>query len=188
LVIELAKFVIMTQLIPDLEGQVMRRVRMLVFLTYLALLSACVPASSGSGATIEVTDAWARAAMAMATEGHGEMPTPAEGTMAGTGANSAAYMLLRNKTSTPDKLLGVESQAAKAVELHVSELQGDVMTMRPIEFVEVPANGEAELKPGGMHVMLIGLKHDLKAGEVIDLVLVFEKAGRIKVQAEVRAP
>lgn len=165
----------------------MIRVRILVFLTYLALLSACVPASTG-GAAIEVTDAWARAAMAMGTEGHGEMPTPAEGSMTGTGANSAAYMLLRNKTTTPDKLLGVESQAAKAVELHVSELQGDVMTMRPIEFVEVPANGEAELKPGGKHVMLIGLKHDLKAGEVIDLVLVFEKAGRINVQAEVRAP
>jgi copper(I)-binding protein len=60
--------------------------------------------------------------------------------------------------------------------------------MRPIDYVEVPANGEAELKPGGMHIMLIGLKRDLKAGEKIPLVLVFENAGEIDVQAEVRAP
>jgi copper(I)-binding protein len=97
-------------------------------------------------------------------------------------------MVLRNNSAVADKLLRAESDVAGAVELHISEMQGEVMTMRPIEYVEVPANGEAELKPGGMHVMLIGIKHDLKPGEKVKLVLVFEKAGRIDVEAEVRAP
>jgi hypothetical protein len=176
----------MTPLIPGLEDQAMKRAAVLVFLIFLATFTACGPASTGDA--IEVRDAWARAATAMGAAGHGDMSTPAAGSMEGMGANSAAYMLLRNNTSTADKLLRVESQVAAAVELHISEMQGEVMTMRPIEFVEVPAKGETELKPVGMHIMLIGIKQDLKAGDKIDLALVFEKAGRINVQAEVRAP
>ena len=155
-------------------------------LIFLTALTACSLGGTGSAA-IEVRDAWARAATAMGTEGQGGMSTPMAG-MEGMGANSAAYMLLQNNSSTADRLLRVESDVAEAVELHMSEMQGEVMTMRPIEYVEVPANGVAELKPGGMHVMLIGLKQDLKAGEMITLVLVFENAGEISVQAEVRAP
>ena len=166
----------------------MEWVRTLTFLIVLAILTACNPAKTG-GATIEVMNAWARAAAALEDAGgHGEMATPSAGQMGGMGVNSAAYMLLQNKSSTPDKLLRVESDVAEAVELHISEMQGEVMTMRPLEFVEVPAKSEAELKPGGMHIMLIGLKKDLKAGEKFDLVLVFEKAGEINVQVEVRAP
>jgi hypothetical protein len=95
---------------------------------------------------------------------------------------------LQNNGSTADRLVGAESDVAEAVELHISEMKGEVMTMRPIEYVEVPANGQAELKPGGMHIMLIGLKRDLKAGEKVALTLVFENGGRIDVEAEVRAP
>lgn len=156
------------------------------------LLCALVLASCASGgagkAPIEVSDAWVRAAGGMQMEGHGAMATPATEDMAGMGMVSAAYMRLRNNGSAADRLLRAESDVAQAVELHISEMQGGVMTMRPIEYIEVPANGEAELKPGGMHVMLIGLKRELKAGETVSLVLVFEKAGRINVQAEVRAP
>jgi periplasmic copper chaperone A len=156
-------------------------------LIFAVLLSTCVSGGATSG-SIEVRDAWVRAASAMEMNEYGTMTTPESDGMQGMGSVSAAYMHLRNNGATPDKLLRVESDAAEAVELHTSEMTGEVMTMRPNEFVEVPANGEAELKPGGMHVMLIGLKHDLKAGDKISLVLVFENAGKIGVQAEVRAP
>lgn len=164
-----------------------RVTKLVVVLSVMVFLAACGSRSTG-GATIEVLDAWARAANAMKPEGHGGMQTPAVAGMEGMGANSAAYMVLRNNGSKDDRLLRAESDVAEAVELHMSEMQGEVMTMRPIEYVEVPAGGEAQLKPGGMHVMLIGLKHTLNAGDSIDLVLVFENAGRVNVRAEVRAP
>lgn len=158
----------------------------------VALLCAFVLASCASGGTggapIEVSDAWVRAAGGMEMEGHEAMATPAMGGMQGAGMVSAAYMRLRNNGAVADRLLRAESDVAEAVELHTSEMQGEVMTMRPIEYIDLPANGQVELKPGGMHVMLIGLKHELKVGETVSLVLVFEKAGRVSVQAEVRAP
>ena len=164
----------------------MVRMRFLATLLLAVILASC---SSGGGSkeSVDVQNAWVRAATAMAMGGH-ETTTPEAGGMEGMGANSAAYMLLRNNAPAADKLLRVESDVAEAVELHISEMQGEVMTMRPIEFVEVPANDEAVLKPGGMHVMLIGIKHDLKPGDKVKLVLVFENAGRIDVEAEVRAP
>lgn len=165
----------------------MNWVRFFILLISLVSLTACASAA-GTDTSIEVRDAWARAATVMVPEGHGAMGTQAAGEMEGMGVNSAAYMVLHNSDAIPDKLLRAESEVAEAVELHVSEMKGEVMTMRPVEFVEVPANGEAELKPGGMHVMLIGLKHDLKPGETITLVLVFENAGRISLPVVVRAP
>jgi copper(I)-binding protein len=156
------------------------------WLTFMVIATACGLSGPGSAA-IEVQSPWARAATAMGTGSQGGMATPAT-EMEGMGANSAAYMILQNNTSTADRLLRAESDVAQAVELHISEMKGEVMTMHPIEFVEVPANGKAELKPGGMHIMLIGLKQDLKPGDKINLTLVFENAGRVNVEAEVRAP
>ena len=164
----------------------MKLAKLAGLLIFLIVFTACGSGNTG-GAAIEVQGAWARAATAMGEGGHGAMATPAAD-MEGMGANSAAYMLLRNNGSTADRLLRAESDVAQAVELHVSEMKGEVMTMRPIEFVEVPAGGEAELKPGGMHVMLIGLKRNLMAGESITLVLIFENAGRVSVKADIRAP
>jgi copper(I)-binding protein len=61
-----------------------------------------------------------------------------------------------------------------------------MMGMRPIARLEIPAGGSVELKPGGYHVMLIDLNQELKAGDKIEITLKFEKAGEIKVTAEVR--
>ena len=165
----------------------MRRLPFLGIWIFTLILSACAPRGA-TGASIEVRDAWARAAAATDNSGHTAMGASEPGGNVGMGSVSAAYMVLQNNSSTPDRLLRIESDVAQAAELHLSELTGEVMTMRPIDYVEVPANGKAELKPGGMHLMLIGLKHDLIAGEKIPLVLVFENSGRIDVQAEVRAP
>jgi copper(I)-binding protein len=85
-----------------------------------------------------------------------------------------------------DKLVKAMSDVAGTVELHTVEMENNVMKMRPVEFIEIPAKGSAELKPGGFHVMLIGLKKELKPGETFNLTLMFEKAGEQQVQAMVR--
>ncbi len=77
--------------------------------------------------------------------------------------------------------------AAKAVELHTVTMVDGVMQMRPVPFIEIPANGAVELKPGGFHVMLVGVKQPLKTGVSIKLKLTFEKAGVQEIQAPVRA-
>ena len=76
---------------------------------------------------------------------------------------------------------GMESPAASS-----GMDTGSVMGMRQIERLEIPAGGTVELKPGGYHIMLIGLTRELVVGEKIDITLKFEKAGDVKVTAEVR--
>jgi copper(I)-binding protein len=95
---------------------------------------------------------------------------------------------LRNSGDSTDRLVKVESDIANAVELHKTTMEGSMMKMAPVENVEVPAKGQAELKPGGLHVMLIGLKRELKADEKIKLKLQFEKGGTQEVEAVVRKP
>jgi hypothetical protein len=85
-------------------------------------------------------------------------------------------------------LLRASSDIARAVELHKSEMQGEVMTMKPVEFIEVPANGQVKLEPGGLHIMLIGLSEELTPGQKEKITLYFEKAGELPIEFEVRAP
>ena len=103
---------------------------------------------------------------------------------------TAAYLTIVNSGATPDNLLSVSAapELAKSVELHTMIDEGGVMKMRPVEKIEVPANGEAVLKIGGFHVMFIGVQKDLKDGETVKLSLTFEKAGTIQVDAVVRTP
>jgi len=139
----------------------------------------------GSNQPIQVRDAWVRSASA----GEGGSQDTAQGMMDhSSGSNSAAYMVIVNESSDPDRLTQAESDVAHSTELHKSENVDGVMTMRPVEVVEIPAGGAAELKPGGLHIMLVGLTQDLKAGEKVRIILEFEQAGKITVEAEVRAP
>lgn len=95
--------------------------------------------------------------------------------------NSAVYGLLVNLNGEEDTLVSASADVAEAVELHeVIMGSGDVMQMRPVEggFV-VPAQSFLELKPGGLHIMLINLKKSLVAGETFDLQLKFELAGEV---------
>jgi copper(I)-binding protein len=163
----------------------MRRGKLLLLLALLAL-AACGqgaapdgapagntrPAASAGG--IQVSDVWARQAMGSMSMGEG-------------GANGAVYMTIRNMSGAPEKLLKAESAVAKSIELHTMADNNGVMQMRPVAAIDIPANGEVQLKPGGFHVMLIGLTKDLKAGDKLPLKLTFEKAGTLDVTAEVRA-
>ncbi len=163
----------------------------IVIILLAVITSAC---SSTASAKIEVKEPWVRAAammqasMAQSTpQGGGNMGhTEISGeTM---GSNSAAYMVITNSGGEADRLLSATSDVASAVEIHISEMKDGVMTMHPVTAIDIPAGGKAELKPGGYHVMLIGIKHDLKAGDKVQLTLNFEKSGQVAVEAEIHNP
>lgn len=86
-----------------------------------------------------------------------------------------------------DKLLSVSADVSKAVELHEMKMEGDVMKMRQVDGIELQAGKTVELKPGSYHVMFIGLKAPLKAGDSFPVKLKFEKAGEVTVDVKVEA-
>jgi len=124
-------------------------------------------------------------------------PTDAHGTRQGTieiihphvnepfrGAKSAAgYMAISNEGAQADRLIGVETEAARKPGLHATEHGGDgVARMRPIAAIEIPAGETVVLEPGGMHLMLMGLTAPLEEGQMVPATLVFERGGRIAVE------
>jgi copper(I)-binding protein len=104
-------------------------------------------------------------------------------TASGTGA---VYVTLRNGGSSPDVLLGATSDAAEHVELHETIRDGDVMRMRPVAKLEIPAGAALEMKPGGLHIMLINLKRELRPGDRVPVTLTFEHAGPVSLEVQVR--
>jgi copper(I)-binding protein len=96
-----------------------------------------------------------------------------------------AYLTVRNGGDQDDRLIGVSSEVADKAELHSSVVQDGVMKMRAVEALDVPAHGEAVLEPGGLHIMLIGLKAPLEEGKSFALTLEFENAGEIEVMTTV---
>ncbi len=95
--------------------------------------------------------------------------------------NSAAFMVFDNKGAA-DKLIGVSGDVAREIQIHTMITEAGVMKMREIKSLDIPANQKAELKPGGLHIMLIGLKDGLKEGQKFPLKLKFEKAGEVTVE------
>jgi copper(I)-binding protein len=98
------------------------------------------------------------------------------------------FMKFANRGSAADKLIAASAAVSTSVELHTMRMEGDVMRMRQVDAIELPAGGTVELRPGGLHLMFIGLKAPLKAGETFPLTLRFEKAGEVTVQVSVEAP
>jgi|CXWL01.1.fsa_nt_gi copper(I)-binding protein len=140
----------------------MKRILMLVMAGML--LSACGAPKSGA---IEAADYWARSGL--------------------KDGNSAAYMLIANGTAQDDELIGVSSDVARAVEIHLSQMGADgVMQMIPQESVAVASSGELELKPGSYHVMIIGLTQDLNVGDSISLTLHFKNHADITLTVPVQ--
>ncbi len=101
-------------------------------------------------------------------------------------ASGAAYLKIRNAGAT-DKLVSASAPVADVVELHTHVMDGTTMRMRKVEAIDVTGGATTELKPGGLHIMLIGLKAPLKAGEKFPLTLKFERAGEVKIEVPVRA-
>jgi copper(I)-binding protein len=103
-------------------------------------------------------------------------------------ALSAVYMVIENTGDQPDRLLHAHCDVAGTVELHETKMEGGVMKMQPVDGIDIPAKGTVELKPGGLHIMLIGLTRDLNPGDEIELELHFDKAGHVPVKAVVQKP
>lgn len=95
------------------------------------------------------------------------------------------FLVLRNTGSTADRLVSGSTPAAERFELHTMSMKGDVMEMRQVDAIELPAGKTVELKPGGQHVMFIGLKQPLALGSKVPVTLKFEKAGEVKVEFDV---
>jgi copper(I)-binding protein len=136
---------------------------------FLALAASLVVASAALAQTnqLEVSNAWARA-------------TP------GKAENGAAYLTIQSPT--PDRLLSVSTPVAKKAELHTMSMEGMVMKMRPLAGVDIPAGQPITLKPGGRHVMLLGLDEPLREGQSFPLTLTFEKAGTRTVTVAIEKP
>ena len=98
------------------------------------------------------------------------------------GARSGGvYMTIDNRGTTPDRLVRVASPAATSVELHSMAMDGNVMRMRAVDGIDIPAGGKVTLGTSGYHVMLVGLARPLTTGDKFPLTLTFEKAGSVDV-------
>jgi hypothetical protein len=128
-------------------------------------LAALLLAACAGPQALQVQDAWAR-------------PLPA-------GSNGGVFFVIENSTGQADRLLSASALVADVTELHMSMMHDGVMQMQMQESVEIPARAEVAFKPGGLHVMLIGLKQGLQPGDTFPLTLIFEKAGKIQVEVTV---
>jgi periplasmic copper chaperone A len=146
--------------------------RFLFKFAMMAILTAVAPAAlaqAGGTSSIAVEQPWARA-------------TPA-GAMTG-----AIYMTLANKTKEADRLTAASSDVATKVQIHEMAVVNGIMKMRQlVDGLAIPAGGSVTLKPGGYHVMLIGLKKQLIAGQTLPLTLTFAKAGDISITVPIQA-
>ena len=103
----------------------------------------------------------------------------------GKAPNGAAYMTITTEGTETDRLLAVESDVANRIELHNHLMVDGVMKMRPVAAIEVAPGEPTLLQPGGLHVMLMGLKAPLKKGENFPMTLVFERAGKVEVEIKI---
>ena len=106
-----------------------------------------------------------------------------------SGSNTAAYMFIENGTTNADTLLNAYADISDDVQIHESYSAEDgMMGMRRIQNVVLESGDYAQLKPGGIHIMFLGLNKDLSIGDSISVELEFAVKGRISIQAPVRSP
>ncbi len=151
-----------------------------IILLFLAVILSACGALAPAGPQIRAEDVWSRPAVTMP---EGDMDS-AHG-MSGTGA---VFMTLVNDGSEDDRLISAQTDVAKTVEIHQTTMEDQVMKMQQVAAIEVPGGGRVVLEPGGYHVMLIGLHHDLVEGDRFSVTLTFEKSGVLVVEAQVRQP
>ena len=99
---------------------------------------------------------------------------------------SAAFMILHNHGMQERTVIAVHSDVADAVELHNHIVEDGMMKMRRVDAIVVPGHAEVVLKPGGLHIMLIGLARNLEAGKNVTLELEFADGERLSFQAPVQ--
>ncbi|HYH20900.1 MAG TPA: copper chaperone PCu(A)C [Azospirillum sp.] len=136
-----------------------------------ALLAAATAFAQGKPAatvgSITIADPWSRATAPGA-------------------ANGAFFFVATNAGGEADRIVSASSPVAQKVELHTHRHEDGVMKMRPVEAIEVKPGEPAMLRPGGLHVMLMGLKEPLKQGSRFPVTLTFAKAGAVTVEVPVQ--
>ncbi|MGD9832602.1 MAG: copper chaperone PCu(A)C [Piscinibacter sp.] len=137
------------------------------FLSRSIALAAALLAAGAAAAQTTIQDAWVRGMVA---------PQRATG----------AFMKITSPQGA--RLVAVSSPAARVAEVHEMVMQGDVMAMRAIEALELPAGKTVELKPGGHHLMLMGIDQPLKAGETVPLTLTVEGKDGKRETIELKVP
>ncbi len=100
--------------------------------------------------------------------------------------NTVAFMVLKNASATQHALTKASSPAARSTELHIHLQAKGMMEMRPVKQIDIPAKGETSLQPGGLHLMLIGLKKSLKEGDTVPLTLTFEDGSSKRINVPVK--
>jgi copper(I)-binding protein len=101
---------------------------------------------------------------------------------------AAGYLAIENKGAEADRLTGAATAAAERVEIHEMRMEDDIMKMRALpEGVEIKPGETVTLKPGGVHLMLVGLKQRLLPGATVPVTLSFAKAGQIAVVLPVQS-
>lgn len=101
---------------------------------------------------------------------------------------TGAFMVLKNGGDKDVKVVKADNPASKVTEMHSHVNDNGVMKMRPVPAIDIKAKGEAALKPGGLHIMLIDLKAPMKEGEVVPITLEFDDGSSKKVEAKVVRP
>lgn len=135
-------------------------------LKMLALIAA-LACGTAFAQTVEVKDAWVRAAV------QGQMAT-------------GAFMKITAKEGS--KLVAVRSPVAGVAEVHEMKMEGDIMKMRAMPALDLPAGKTVELKPGGYHVMLMDLKAALPKDSTVPMTLVFKDAKGAESKVEIKVP
>lgn len=126
------------------------------------IAGACTPKTG-----IEITHAWTRSAP--------------------QGGNGAVYFTIVNHDAAEDALLGATADFAEVIELHETRMVNDVMEMRMVESIPLPAGERVELAPGGLHAMLINLSRNLEIGETVNITLHFRNHPDIPLTLTVQA-
>ena len=135
----------------------------------LAVAASAASAHEYKAGSLEIKHPWSRA-------------TPKGATVAG------GYMKIINTGTTPDRLVGGSSAAAPKFEIHEMSMDGGVMKMRMLpKGIEIKPGQTVELKPGGYHLMFVGVTAPLEQGKRVKGTLEFEKAGKIEVEYAVEA-
>jgi copper(I)-binding protein len=142
----------------------MRILRNLLILSCIAFGAVSAWAHEFKAGDLEIVHPWARATLKGSDVADG-------------------FLKIINHGSTPDKLIAVSVEFAKAGQIHDMKMDGDVMRMQELTGgLEIPAGATVELKPKSLHLMFIGVNQELVPDTMVDGELTFEKAGKVKVE------
>lgn len=136
-----------------------------------AFIALAVPGQllQAQNATVVARDAWVREAV-------------------GARKVTGAFLVLENSGASLRSVVSGTADVAETLELHEMVRDGTMMKMSPVKSIEIPAGGRTELKPGGLHLMLFGLKRPLVAGDSIHVTLTLDDGSSLMVTAAVRKP